>query len=163
MHQVVSAYTSFGWDAILTGHFSQISLSRNPKIDSLFLPTARPCPLNTWTRGPPSMYWLGTSRWCLGPLCMLHFIWICFILAFTPFLLPPCLFESTVRFGWCLSLVVWRMCGLLGSCSLSFIPSLDWALLGQRLLSSYWAHAFLFCVSGLFGYWSFHITSLCLL
>ena len=33
------------------------------------------------------MYWLGISRWCLGPLCMLHSVWICLFLAFTLFLL----------------------------------------------------------------------------
>ena len=52
--------------------FPQRSLSGNPKIDPLFLLTARPHPLNTLTCDPPPMYWLGTSRWCLGPLCMLH-------------------------------------------------------------------------------------------
>ena len=65
--------TSFGWDAILAGHFSQRSLSRNSKIDSLFLPTTIPKPLIPLTRGPPPMYWLGTSRWWLGLLCMLYF------------------------------------------------------------------------------------------
>ena len=60
-------------------------MSGNPKIDPLFLPTAKPHPLNTLTCGPPPMYWLGTSRWCLGPLCMLHSIWIVFFLALTPF------------------------------------------------------------------------------
>ena len=34
------------------------------------------------------MYWLGTSRWCPDTLSMLHSTWICFFLAFTPFLLP---------------------------------------------------------------------------
>ena len=65
--------TSFGWDAILAGHFSQRSLSRNPKIDSIFLPTTRPHPLIPLTCGSPPMYWMGTSRWCLSLLCMFHF------------------------------------------------------------------------------------------
>ena len=82
-----------------------------------------PITLNTLTRGPPPMYWLGTSRWCLNPLCMLHFVWSYLFLAFTPFPLPPCLFDSIVRTGWCLYFVAWRMCGLLSSCSLPFIPS----------------------------------------
>ena len=72
-------------------------LSGNPKIDLLFLPTAKPHPLKALTRGPPPMYWLGTNRWCSGSLCMLHFVLICFFLAFTAFLLPPCLFDSVVR------------------------------------------------------------------
>ena len=45
-------------------------LSWNPKIDSFFLPTARPHPLIPLTRGLPPMYWLGTSRWCLGLVCV---------------------------------------------------------------------------------------------
>ena len=52
-----------------------------------FLLTVKPHPLNTLTRSPPPMYWLDTSRWCLGPLCMLHSVCICFFLAFRPFLL----------------------------------------------------------------------------
>ena len=124
----------------------QRSLSENPKIDSLFLPTARPYPLNPLTCGPPPMYWLGASRWCLGPLCMLHSVWICFFLAFTPFLLPLCLFDFVVRSGWCLSLVAWRMCGFLGLCSLPFISSLDWVLLGWRPLPFCQAHALFFPV-----------------
>ena len=52
----------------------QKSLSENLKIDPLFLPTTKLHPLNTLTRGPPPMYWLGTNRWCLGPLCILQSI-----------------------------------------------------------------------------------------
>ena len=142
MHQVVSAYNYFFW---VKCHPSrtfppQRSLSRNPKIDSFFLPTTRLHPLNTLTCGPPPMYWPGTSIWSLGPLCMLHFVWICFFLVFTPFLLFLCLFDFVVRSSWCLSLVAWRMRGLLGSYSLPFIPSLDWALLGQRPSSYSRAH-----------------------
>ena len=111
----------------------QRSLSENPKIDSLFLPTARPYPLNPLTCGPPPMYWLGASRWCLGPLCMLHSVWICFFLAFTPFLLSPCLFDSIVRANWCLSFVVWRVYGFLSSYFLPFIPSWTGYHLGKSL------------------------------
>ena len=156
-------FTSFGWDVILARHLSPKKFEREPKIDPLYLPIAKPHPLNTLTYGPPPMYWLGKSRWCLGPLCMLHIVWICFFLAFTPFLLPSCLFDSTICSSWCLSLVAWRMCGLLGSCSLSFILSLDWVLLGWRSSSSCWAHVFLSCVCGPLGNWSHHITSSCLL
>ena len=151
-------FTSFGWDAIPAGYFSLKKFEREPQNRPLFFPTARPYPLNTLTYCPPPMYWLGTSRWCLGPLCVLHFVWTFFFLAFTPFLLPPFLFDSTIHSGWCLSFVAWRMCGLLDSCSLPFISSLAWALLRQRPSSSCWAHAFLFYVNGPFGYWSYHIT-----
>ena len=94
MYQVVPAHNYFFW---VRCHPSKIfspqrSLSGNPKIDPFFLPTTRSHPLNTLTRGLPPMYWLGTSRWCLGPLCMLHFVWIFFFLAFTPFLLSSCFF-----------------------------------------------------------------------
>ena len=51
----------------------QKSLSGNPKIGSPLLPTTRPHPLITLTYGPPPLYWLGTSRWCLSPMCILHF------------------------------------------------------------------------------------------
>ena len=50
----------------------QRSLRENPKIDPFFLLTARPHPLNTLNRVPPPMHWLGTSRWCLGLLYVLH-------------------------------------------------------------------------------------------
>ena len=119
----------------------QRSLSGNLKINPFFLPTARPHPLKPLTRGPPSMYWLGTSRRCLGPLCMLYSTWVCFVLAFTLFLLSPCLFDSALRTGWSLSFVVWRMCGLLGSCSLPFI--LSWT-------GRYWAKALFFLPSPCF-------------
>ena len=42
--------TSFRWHVISAGHFPQKSLSKNPRIDFLPLPTARPCPL---THDPP--------------------------------------------------------------------------------------------------------------
>ena len=77
------------------------------------------------------MYWLGTSRWCPSPLCMLHSIWIYFFLAFTPFLLSSCLFDSAVSTGWCLSFVAWRMRRLLGSYSLPFTPSWTGHYLGK--------------------------------
>ena len=83
----------------------QRSSSRNPKIDPLFLPTTRPHPLKALTHDPPSMYWLGTSRWCLALSVCSTPSKFCFFLAFTPFLLPLCLFNSIVRIGWCLSFV----------------------------------------------------------
>ena len=119
--------------------FLQSNLSMNLKIDHLFFSTVKPNPLNTLTHGLPLMYWLSTNKWCLGPLYMLHSVWICFFRAFTPFLL--CLFDFVVCIGWYLSLVAWRMCGLLDLCSLPFILSLDWVLLGQRPCQ---AHVFSF-------------------
>ena len=98
------------------------------------------------------MYWLSTNRWCLGPYACSSSVLICLFLAFTPFLLPLCLLDSTVHSGWYLSLAAWRTYGLLGSCSLSFISSLDWALLGQESSSSFRAHIFLPCVHRPLGY-----------
>ena len=66
-------------------------------------------------------------------MCILHSIWICFFLAFTPFLLSPCLFDSIVRANWCLSFVAWRMCWLLGSYFLPFTPSWTGYCLGKSL------------------------------
>ena len=51
----------------------QKSLSRNPKIGSLLLPTARPHLFILLPRGPRPLYWLGTGRWCLSLVCILHF------------------------------------------------------------------------------------------
>ena len=112
----------------------------------LFLLIARLHPLNPLTYGPPPMYWLGTSRWCLGPICMIHSVWICFFLAFTPFLLPLCLFDFVVCSGWCLSLVVWRIYGFWGTRSLPFIPTLDWVLLGWKPSPSCRTHVLFFPV-----------------
>ena len=99
--------TSFGWDAIPARHFSQRSLSKNPKIDSLFLPTTRPHPLIPLTRGPPPMYWLGASRWCLGPLCMLYF-------RLNPFLSSLHIIFATFVFVWfcCTFWWVFNSCGM---------------------------------------------------
>ena len=126
-------HTFFGWDPILVGHFSQKNLSGNSHNKPHFLPTIKLHPLKTLTRGPPPMYWLGTSRWWSVPLCMLHSIWICFFLAFTPFLLSPCLFDSIVRANWCLSFMAWRMCELSGSYFLPFTPSWIGYCLGKSL------------------------------
>ena len=59
-------FPSFGWYVILTGHFPQKSLNKNPKIGFHLLPTARPYPLLPLTHGPPLLYWRGTSWWCLS-------------------------------------------------------------------------------------------------
>ena len=89
MHQVVLAHTYLFWVKCHSKRaFIPKKLEWEPQNIPFFLPITKPHPLNTLTRGPPLMYWLGTSRWCLGPLCMLHSVWICFFLAFTPFLLP---------------------------------------------------------------------------
>ena len=70
MHLVIPTHLpSFGWYFIPTGHFSQKSLSENPRIGSPFLPTARPYILLPLTHGPPLLYWLGTSWWYLSLVC----------------------------------------------------------------------------------------------
>ena len=71
-------------------------------------------------------------------------VWICSFLAFKPFLLPSCLFDSTIRSNGCLTLVAWRTYRLLGSCSLPFTPSLGWALLGWRPSPSCLDHVLFF-------------------
>ena len=60
---------SFGWYVIPAGHFTQKSLSGNPRIGSPLLPTARPYPLLPLTHGPPLLYWLVTNWWCLSLMC----------------------------------------------------------------------------------------------
>ena len=77
-------------------------------------------------------------------------IWIRSFLAFMPFLLPPCLFDSIIcfgPFGGCLTLVAGRTYGLLGSCPLPFHSFPGWALLGWRPSPSYLAHVLFFPVS----------------
>ena len=89
MHQVVPAHTCLFWVRCHPSRtFLPKKLEREPQNRPPFFPTAKPHPLNTLTHDSPPLYWLGTSRWCPGPLCMLHFVWICFFLAFTLFLLP---------------------------------------------------------------------------
>ena len=51
----------------------QKSLSENSKIGSPLLPTAKPHHLIPLTYGPPPLYWLGTGRWCLSLVFILHF------------------------------------------------------------------------------------------
>ena len=63
-------FLSFGWYVIPTGHFPQKSLSGNPRIDFPLFPTARSYPLVPLTHGPPRLYWLGTSGWCLSLVCV---------------------------------------------------------------------------------------------
>ena len=121
MYQVVLAHTYLFW---VKSHpsrtFPQRSLGGNSIRDPVFLPIAKPHPLNTLTRGPPPMYWLGTSRWCLGPLCTLYSVCDCFFLAFTSLLL---LFRWLVFL--CILACVYPLWhgGFLGSCFLPFILS----------------------------------------
>ena len=62
-------FPSFWWYVIPAGHFLQKSLSGNPKIDYPLLPTTKPHPLLPLTHGPPPLYWLDTSGWCLNLVC----------------------------------------------------------------------------------------------
>ena len=54
----------FGWYVIPVGHFPQKSLNGNP--DFSLLPITRPYLLLPLTHGPPPLYWLGASGWCLS-------------------------------------------------------------------------------------------------
>ena len=64
-----SFFPFFGWYVIPARHFPQKSLSENPRIGSPLLPTVRPYPFLPLTHGPPLLYWLGTSWWCLSFVC----------------------------------------------------------------------------------------------
>ena len=102
---------------------AQKKLRQEPRNRPLFLPTTKPHPLNTLTYGLPPMYWLGTSRWCPSPLCKFHSVYVCFLLAFTPFLLLlHCLVLLCVLVCvyplWCEGCM-----SFLDSCSIPFIPS----------------------------------------
>ena len=150
MHQVVPGHTYLFWVKCYPSRtFPQRSLSGNPRIDPPFLFTVKPHPLNTLTYGLPPMYWLGTSRWCLGPLCMLHFVCVCFFLAFRPFLLLlRCLILLYVLV--CVY-PLWRE-GCVGFWThvfflLSF-PRLDIDQAKAFSFISYWAHALVSLLHG---------------
>ena len=71
-------FPSFGWYVIPARHFPQKSLSGNSKIGFPLLPTAKPYPLLPLTQGPPFLYWLGTSEWCLSLVrTSLPCVWQC--------------------------------------------------------------------------------------
>ena len=100
-------FAFFEWYIISVGHFPQKSLSGNTKIDFPLLPTAKPHPLLPKTRGPPLLYWLGTSKWCLS---LVHTSLPYESITFLPFMhlpLPTNFFDSATRSGACLNLVAW--------------------------------------------------------
>ena len=103
------------------------------------------------------MYSLDTSRWCLSPLCVLHFRLNPFLHAFA-----VASSDSVVRFGGCITLAVWRTYRLLGSCSLLFISFLNLAFLGQDSSFSRWAHILFSCMHGLLGHCSYYVIPPCL-
>ena len=74
MHQVVTAHSYLFWVKCHPNRiFPPKKLEWEPQNRPHFLPIVKPHPLNALTHGPPPMYLLGTSRWCLSPLCMLPF------------------------------------------------------------------------------------------
>ena len=113
--------TSFGWNAIPTGHFPQRSLSRNPRIDLSFSPP------------PNHILWI---PWTVAHLLCIGWVQVVVPCPFVHAPLHLNLFLSglhtistalalsgfAVRTSWCLSFVVWRMHWLLGSYFLPFIP-----------------------------------------
>ena len=103
--------------------------------------------LDPW---PTSHVLAGYKWWCLGPLCMLYCIWICFFLAFTPFLLPlRCLVLLYVLVDvyplWCEGCVsFWA--------HIFFLSSLFGLGITQAkafIFIADWAHAFFFMAMGL--------------
>ena len=112
---------SYGWNVIPIEHFPQRSLSRNPRIDPSFSP-------------PPNhilwIPWPVAHLLCIGWVqVVVHWPFVHAPLHLNLFLpglhtIPTALALSgfAVRASWCLSFVVWRMCWLLGSYFLPFIP-----------------------------------------
>ena len=108
---------SFGLYAIPVRHFPKRSLNRNPRIDTLFLPTTKPYPLNPLIEGPPLLYWLGRSMWCPNPYVSSTILRVC-LLRLPHHSSHSCLVLFCCL---CLSCTAWRVCGLLGLyCFLSF-------------------------------------------
>ena len=143
----------------------QRSLSGNPKIDPppwFSLPpehTLRPL-----THGPPPMYWLGTSRWWLGPLCMLHYRLNLFLSG------PHTISNASVFVLFCCMFwLVFISCGVKDVWAFRLMFPTFHLFLGLGIA---WAKAFTFLLSpcsflsyvcGPLGCGSCHTTSLCLL
>ena len=115
---------------IPAGHFPQKSLSGNSRIDFPLLLSTKPYLLLPLTHGPPLLYWLGTSGWCLS-------------LMLAPL---PCEFRACLSFmrlpspgglsGFCYSfyhlfLTSYGVDELLGLRSLYLAFFLSWVLLGH--------------------------------
>ena len=105
-------------------------MNENPIIDFPILPTTKPYPLLPLTHGPPPIYWLGTSGWCLSLVCAPL---LCESMAYLLFIRLPWL---RALFGLCCSFLI--SCGVdesLGLHSLHLISffgmglNLVWALL----------------------------------
>ena len=106
MHLVILAHLpSFGWYVIPAWHFSQNILSGNSKIGFPFLSTTRLYPLLPLTHGPPPLYWLGTSGWCLSFLCAPFPCVFVACLLFMRLPWPECLSARSASYSW--PLVVW--------------------------------------------------------
>ena len=154
MHQVVLAHTYLFWVKCYPNKtFPQRSLGGNLILDPLFLLIAKSHPLNTLTRDPPSMYWLGTKQVVSWSFVHASLYLCLFLFGLHAISAALALSGSVVCISLCLSFIVWRIHGLLGSCLPPFIPS--WAgycpgegfcphnLLGLRsCLSSSWPWAF---------------------
>ena len=164
MHQVVPALTSFRWDVIPTGRFSPKKFKWEPqnKPPSFSLPLEHT--LIPLTHGPPPMYWLGTSRWWLGPLCMLHYRLNLFLSGphtisnASVFVLFCCMFWLV--FISCGVKDVWAFRLMFPAFHLFLRLGIAWAKAFTFLLSPC---SFLSYVCGPLGCGSCHTTSLCLL
>ena len=118
-------FPSFGSYVIPAGHFPQKCISGKRRISFPLLSIVRAYPLLSLTHGPPLLYWLGTSRWCLSlvraPLPCVSMA--CLLFMHLPWLkgLSAC---SATR-SW--PLVAWMSVWAFILCLTSF---LGWALLG---------------------------------
>ena len=149
MHLVISAhFSSFGWYIIPVRHFLQKKLSENPRIDFPILPTTKPCPLLPLAHGPPCLYWLGTSGWCLS---LVHAPFSCKSMVCLPFICLPLLMSlSSLAMCFCCLFLTFCSVGEFGSLSFAFhfLPGLG--LAWARALSSLIWPLFLF-IAGLWA------------
>ena len=122
------------------GHFPQKSLGGNSIIGFPLLLTARPYPFLPLTHGPPLLYWLGTSGWCLS---LMH--------APVPYVSIACLLFTRLPWPRGLSGLYCLFCHsfltscsvdeLLGLRSLYLTFSMSWVLLGHWLMDHYSYHS----------------------
>ena len=148
MHLVISTHFSFFGVVCHPKHFPQKSLSRNPRIDFPLLPTTKPYPLLPLAHGPPCLYWLGISGWCLN---LVHAPLPCESMVCLKFMCLP-LPVSLSGLAMCFCCLFLTFCGVGESGSLSFtfrfLPGLGLAWT-RALSSSIWP-LFLFII----GLWA---------
>ena len=141
MHLVIPAHVYFFWMRCHPSRtFLLKELEQEPQNRLPFLPTTRPHPFIPLTRGPPPLYWLGTGRWCLSLVCMLHFHLNPLFSGLHAFAIASAFVWFCCTVWYLLTLATWMIHGPFGFYSLHSISSSNWVLFGCGPFPSYLAH-----------------------